>query len=85
MSSEGSVSIVMHHGDPKIESSTRALTVSEYAELNSFFVKHPDGKISQGIVPLSFRPFLPTHVQYALSKAPRVSIHILHADFYFPP
>ena len=76
MNAEGSISVVMHHGDPQMETETRALSVDAYAKLNAFFLKHPDGKISEGIVPLSFRPFLPIHIQYALSKADRVSFHL---------
>jgi len=69
MNAEGCVSVVMHYGDPQLETATRSLSLDEYLKLNAFFAKHPDGKISEGIVPLSFRPFLPTHIQYALSKA----------------
>ncbi|KAF8656850.1 hypothetical protein AX16_002397 [Volvariella volvacea WC 439] len=67
MSAEGSVSVVMHHGDPSIETTSRQLSSEEYHKLNAFFAKHPDGKISEGIVPPCFRPFLPTHIQYALT------------------
>lgn len=68
MNAEGSVSVIMHFGDPQLESTKRQLSSDEYHKLNAFFAKHPDGKISEGIVPPSFRPFLPTHIQYALSK-----------------
>jgi len=69
MSGEGSVSVVMHHGDPDIQETTsKSLTAEEYAKLNAFFAKYPDGKISEGIVPPSFRQFLPTRIQYALSE-----------------
>ena len=44
------------------------LSLEEYRNLCSFFAKHPDGRISEGIVSPSLRPFLPTHIQYALSK-----------------
>jgi hypothetical protein len=64
----GSVSVVMHHGDSPSETTTRALSAEQYGQLNAFFIKHPDGKIFEGIVPPNFRPFLPTHIQYALSK-----------------
>lgn len=67
MSAEGSVSVNMHHGDPRMEMTRRQLTTEEYFKLNSFFEKFPDGRISEGIIPPSFKPFLPTHVQYALS------------------
>lgn len=68
MNTEGSVSVVMHYGDPQMGTVTRSLSAEEYAKLNAFFAKYPDGKISEGIVPQSFRAFLPTHIQYALSK-----------------
>ncbi|KDR78910.1 hypothetical protein GALMADRAFT_224162 [Galerina marginata CBS 339.88] len=67
MSAEGSVSVTMHHGDPGMEMTKRQLTTDEYHKLNSFFEKYPDGRISEGIIPPSFKPFLPIHVQYALT------------------
>lgn len=70
MSGESTVNVVMHHGDPDVtETTTKSLTADEYAKLNVFFAKNPDGKISEGIVPQSFRLFLPTtRIQYALSE-----------------
>uniref|UniRef100_A0A0W0F757 histidine kinase n=1 Tax=Moniliophthora roreri TaxID=221103 RepID=A0A0W0F757_MONRR len=68
ISGEGSVSVVMHHGDPDVlQTTTKNLTAEEYAKLNAFFAKYPDGKISEGFVPPSFRQFLPTRIQYALT------------------
>lgn len=67
-SAEGAVSVVIHHGDPHQEATSRSLSQDEYAKLTDFFSVHPDGKISEGIVPPCFRPFLPTHIHYALSK-----------------
>ncbi|KAG6854400.1 hypothetical protein C0991_007391 [Blastosporella zonata] len=67
MSAEGTVSVNMHFGDPNVQTTKRQLSSEEYQMLNAFFAKYPDGKISEGIVPPSFRPFLPTHIQYALS------------------
>jgi hypothetical protein len=67
MSVEGSVFVTMHHGDPNMEMTKRQLTTEEYYKLNSFFAKYPDGRVSEGMIPPSFKPFLPTHVQYALS------------------
>jgi hypothetical protein len=69
MSVEGSISVTMHHGDPNMEMTKRQLTTEEYHKLNSFFAKYPDGRVSEGIIPSSFKPFLPTHVQYALSTS----------------
>ncbi|KAG5720942.1 hypothetical protein E4T56_gene855 [Termitomyces sp. T112] len=67
MSAEGTVSVNMHFGDPNLQATKRQLASEEYQQLNAFFAKYPDGKISEGIVPPSFRPFLPTHIQYALT------------------
>jgi hypothetical protein len=67
LGSEGSVSVVVYHGDPQIETTMCPLSPEEYLELNAFFSKYRDGKISEGIVPSSLRPFLPTRIQYALS------------------
>lgn len=73
MNAEGSVSVLLHRGDDGNSSSsgptTRSLSVDEYQNLNAFFAKYPDGKISEGIVPMCFRPFLPVHIQYALSES----------------
>ncbi|KAF4596398.1 His Kinase A domain containing protein [Pleurotus pulmonarius] len=49
------------------ETTARQLTAEEYGRLVNYFAKHPDGKISEGIVPPAFRPFLPTRIQYALT------------------
>ena len=68
MDAGDSLSIVMHHGDPQKDTVTRTLSPEEYDNLNLFFEKHPDGKISEGIIPSCLRPLLPTHIQYALSK-----------------
>jgi hypothetical protein len=68
--SEVSVSVIMYNGDPHIETTMRSLSPEEFIMLNAFFGKYRDGKISEGIVPSSLRPFLPTHIQYALSSLP---------------
>jgi hypothetical protein len=65
---EGNISIALHHGDPEKEQTSVPLTMTEYKELNAFFEEFPQGKISEGIIPQSFRPFLPVHIQYALSR-----------------
>jgi hypothetical protein len=67
MSAEGAVAIVIHHGDPSLETKTRSLSQEEYSKLISFFSAYRDGKISEGIVPSPLRTFLPTRIQYALS------------------
>ncbi|KAJ7086084.1 hypothetical protein B0H15DRAFT_987137, partial [Mycena belliarum] len=55
MSAEGTVGVVLHHGDPDVPTTTRTLSVEEYARLNEFFARYPEGKISEGIVPPIFR------------------------------
>ncbi|KAG6850684.1 hypothetical protein H0H93_009842 [Arthromyces matolae] len=67
MSTEGTVSVNMHFGDPSLPATKRQLSSEEYQQFNAFFAKYPDGKISEGIVPPCFKPFLPTHIQYALT------------------
>ena len=68
MGAEGTVSVVIHYGDPRAEMKTRTLSQEDYSKLSTFFNANPDGRISEGIVPPSLRPFLPTHIQYALSE-----------------
>ncbi|XP_006459296.1 Tco6 SGD histidine kinase sensor protein [Agaricus bisporus var. bisporus H97] len=67
MSAEANVAVTMHFGEPGTEMRKQKLTTDEYHRLNVFFTKSPEGKISEGIVPTCFRPFLPTRIQYALS------------------
>ncbi|KAF5359416.1 hypothetical protein D9756_003309 [Leucocoprinus leucothites] len=67
MGAEANVAVTMHFGEPATELKKQKLTTEEYHRLNVFFSKHPEGKISEGIVPACFRPFLPTHIQYALT------------------
>lgn len=77
LNTEATVSVVMHHGSSQIQASSRILTAEEQSKLNAFFDAYPDGKISEGILPVCFRPFIPTHIQYALSKW----IWICHSGF----
>jgi len=65
---EGTISVILHYGDPQMDAKEKQLSVDEFHQLNAFFAKHPDGKISDGIIPLCFRPFLPARIQYALSE-----------------
>lgn len=67
LSAEATISVVMHRGDPQSRPTSRTLTADEYHKLNAFFDQYPDGKISEGILPVCFRPFIPTHIQYALT------------------
>jgi len=66
LNSEATVSVVMHHGT-STRATSRTLTADEQNKLNAFFNQYPEGKISEGILPVCFRPFIPTHIQYALS------------------
>lgn len=68
MGSEANVAVTMHCGEAGSEPKKQTLTTDEYRRLNLFFAKYPEGKISEGIMPPCFRPFLPTHIQYALSE-----------------
>ncbi|KAF8442414.1 hypothetical protein L210DRAFT_3611794 [Boletus edulis BED1] len=68
LSAEATVSVVMHHGSAQTRASSRTLTADEQSKLSAFFEQFPDGKISEGILPVCFRPFIPTHIQYALSE-----------------
>jgi len=68
MGTEANVSVTMHCGELGTVLKKQKLTADEYHQLNVFFSKHPEGKIFEGIVPVCFRSFLPTHIQYALSK-----------------
>ncbi|CAK5269202.1 unnamed protein product [Mycena citricolor] len=68
MSSEATVSIVLHHGEPGVPTSTHTLSGEEHIRLNEFFARYPNGKISEGIVPPSLRFLMPSpHIQYALA------------------
>ncbi|KAJ7242776.1 hypothetical protein B0H12DRAFT_1132007 [Mycena haematopus] len=67
MGAEGTVSVVLHHGDPDVPTSTHTLSAEEHVRLYEFFARYPEGKISEGIVPPALRVFLPmAHIQYAL-------------------
>lgn len=66
LNSEATVSVVMHHGT-STRATSRTLTADEQHKLNAFFNQYPEGKISEGILPVCFRPFIPTHIQYALT------------------
>lgn len=68
MGAEGNVSVTIHRGDPGSQMQERHLSKEDYFELNEFFAKHPDGRISEGILPHCFRPFMPTHIRYALRE-----------------
>lgn len=75
MGSEANVAVTMHFGEPGTGSRKQKLTTDEYHRLNVFFSKFPEGKISEGIIPACFRPFLPARIQYALSESGIFSEH----------
>lgn len=68
MSAEGTVSIIVHSADVSQERKSHLLTGEEYARMYEMFMKFPDGKISEGLVPAPLRPFIPSGIQYALSQ-----------------
>jgi pimeloyl-CoA synthetase len=62
---EAMISIVSHHGDAS--TSVHSVSNAEYAKIRDFFVKFPQGKVTEGVVPLCFRSMLPTtRIQHAL-------------------
>lgn len=65
---EGTISVVMHHGDAQKDSTTHYISPDEYALFTEFFARYPEGKIAEGIVPQCFRTMLPTRIQHALSE-----------------
>jgi len=66
-SAESSVSITLHNADAQPATTVTTLTRDMYQRLADFFVKNPDGRMCEGIVPPALRDFLPTHIQYALT------------------
>jgi hypothetical protein len=66
---EGTVVVARHGADGEPPHSL-SLTGEELAGLNDFFVRHPDGRISETIAPACLRGFMPTHIQYALGESP---------------
>lgn len=66
---ESSTSLTMHYADPALESTGRSLHTEEYRKLAEFFAKHPEGKICEGVVHPSLRPFLPARIQYVLGES----------------
>jgi hypothetical protein len=69
ITAEGTVTVARHGADgPTAGHMSLSLTGDELAGLNDFFVKYPDGRISETIVPACLRGFMPTHIQYALSE-----------------
>jgi len=68
MSAEGSVSVILHHGEPDMPSEKKDISTEAFHQFDRLFKRHPDGKIWEGILPQTFRPYMPTHIRYALSE-----------------
>ena len=66
ISAESSTSITIHSDVQQVGSVNRLLDPDEFAKLQDFFSKSPDGKFCEGVLPSGLRPFLPSHIQYAL-------------------
>ncbi|KAI0316421.1 hypothetical protein OF83DRAFT_1127068 [Amylostereum chailletii] len=67
MSAEAIVSVIVHSADAETGTVTQKLTPEESAKLYETFMKYPDGRIFEGVVPAPLRPFIPSGIQYALS------------------
>ncbi|KAH9838351.1 histidine kinase [Rhodofomes roseus] len=65
---ESAMAVTVHNADRQAGSVTvnKSLSKEEYSRLQEFFTKNPEGKICEGIVPATLRPFLPQRIQYAL-------------------
>ena len=69
---DSAISVVLHSGDPQQTGATPvSIPTDEYSSFMDFFVKYPEGKIAEGIVPMGFRSLLPTRIQHALSASSR--------------
>ncbi|KZT73082.1 histidine kinase [Daedalea quercina L-15889] len=66
--SESAMAVTVHNADREagIATVSKSLSKEEYSRLQEFFAKNPEGKICEGIVPATLRPFLPQRIQYAL-------------------
>ncbi|KAI0710119.1 hypothetical protein C8Q76DRAFT_625042 [Earliella scabrosa] len=64
---ESSTSLTLHDADGGSDSQTRSMCKEEYRKLAEFFEKYPEGKVCEGIVHPSLRPFLPARIQYVLA------------------
>jgi len=68
---ESAMAVTVHNADRIAGSATasKSLSKEEYSRLQEFFTKNPDGKVCEGIVPTTLRPFLPQRIQYALGMS----------------
>ncbi|KAI0050450.1 hypothetical protein FA95DRAFT_1555569 [Auriscalpium vulgare] len=65
--SEAIVSVLVHSADASVGTTTHQLTAEDCGKLWDTFMKYPDGRIFEGVVPAPLRPFIPSGIQYALS------------------
>jgi len=63
------VSIIVHSATGSTGPVAHQLSADEYTKLYDTFVKYPDGRISEGLVPAPLRKFIPNGIQYALSES----------------
>nr|VWO95876.1 Uncharacterized protein [Ganoderma boninense] len=63
---ESSTSLTLHDADGGSESQSRSLSKEQHRKLAEFFESYPEGKVCEGIVHASLRPFLPARIQYVL-------------------
>ncbi|TFY82873.1 hypothetical protein EWM64_g1139 [Hericium alpestre] len=67
ISAEGNVSVIVHSADASVGTVSRVLSADESTKLYDAFMKYPEGRISEGLVPGPLKPFIPNGIQYALS------------------
>lgn len=65
---ESAMSLTMHDADGGSESQSQSLSKEQHRKLAEFFESYPEGKICEGIVHASLRPFLPARIQYVLGE-----------------
>ncbi|KAI1797284.1 hypothetical protein LXA43DRAFT_877765 [Ganoderma leucocontextum] len=64
---ESAMSLTLHDADGGSESQSRSLSKEQHRKLAEFFESYPEGKVCEGIVHASLRPFLPARIQYVLA------------------
>ncbi|KAI0067388.1 hypothetical protein BV25DRAFT_1794820 [Artomyces pyxidatus] len=65
--SEGIVSVVVYSAEASAGTTSHRLPAEDCGKLWETFMKYPDGRIFEGLVPTPLRPFIPSGIQYALS------------------
>ena len=69
VAAESTTSISVHNADPQVGTVNHILNADEFAKLQEFFSRCPDGRICEGVLPAGLRPFLPLRLQYALGTS----------------